>query len=159
MGSELRFDYSALGDAVNVSARIQSFSGNYNFAICVGDDTEEIVKDSFTFLELDYIKVKGRATPTHIYALMGHPHVRETKAFQVLNDALQTLHRLPRPNWAAKEAIAKGRAIPGAPEPSSNSTKTASPTTNSAEPPPWAGMAPVGQRKVAPRPTAISMRS
>jgi len=118
MGSDLRFDYSALGDAVNVSARIQSFAGNYGFPIAIGEDTEEIVAEKFAFLELDYIAVKGRATPTHIYALMGHAHVRETKAFQILNDALQTLFTAFRAqNWAAaKEAIAKGRAIPGAPE-------------------------------------------
>jgi adenylate cyclase len=117
MGSDLRFDYSALGDAVNVSARIQSFSGNYGFSIAIGEDTEEVVSDKFAFLELDYIAVKGRATPTHIYALMGHAHVRETRAFQVLNDALQTLFTAFRAqNWAAaKEAIAKGRKTPGAP--------------------------------------------
>jgi adenylate cyclase len=117
MGSDLRFDYSALGDAVNVSARIQSFAGNYGFPIAIGEDTETVVSEKFAFLELDYIAVKGRATPTHIYALMGHAHVRETKTFQVLNDALQTLFTAFRAqNWAAaKEAIAKGRAIPGAP--------------------------------------------
>lgn len=117
MGSDLRFDYSALGDAVNVSARIQSFAGNYGFPIAIGEDTETIVSEKFAFLELDYIAVKGRATPTHIYALMGHAHVRETKTFQVLNDALQTLFTAFRAqNWAAaKEAIAKGRTIPGAP--------------------------------------------
>jgi adenylate cyclase len=118
MGSELRFDYSALGDAVNVSARIQSFAGNYGFPIAVGEDTESVVAEKFAFLELDYLAVKGRATPTHIYALMGHAHVRETKAFQALNDALQTLFTAFRAqNWAAaREAIAAGRKVDGAPE-------------------------------------------
>jgi adenylate cyclase len=118
MGSELRFDYSALGDAVNVSARIQSFAGNYGFPIAIGEDTETVVAEKFAFLELDYLAVKGRATPTHIYALMGHAHVRETKAFQVLNDALQSLFTAFRAqNWAAaREAIAAGRKIEGAPE-------------------------------------------
>jgi adenylate cyclase len=117
MGSELRFDYSALGDAVNVSARIQSFCGNYGFPIAVGEDTQGVVAEKFAFLELDYLAVKGRATPTHIYALMGHAHVRETKAFQVLNDVLQALFTAFRAqNWAAaREAIAAGRKIEGAP--------------------------------------------
>jgi adenylate cyclase len=117
MGSELRFDYSALGDAVNVSARIQSFCGNYGFAIAVGEDTEVIVADKFAFLELDYIAVKGRATPTHIYALMGHAHVRETKTFQDLEAALQAVFAAFRSKaWdKAREAIAAGRKIHGAP--------------------------------------------
>jgi adenylate cyclase len=115
MGSELRFDYSALGDAVNVSARIQSFSGNYGFPIAIGEDTETLVSEKFAFLELDYIAVKGRATPTHIYALVGHAHVRETKMFQQLNDALQALFTAFRAqNWAAaRAAIAHGRTIAG----------------------------------------------
>ncbi len=113
MGSDLRFDYSALGDSVNVSARIQSFAGNYGFAICIGEDTETVVAEKFAFLEIDYIAVKGRATPTHIYALMGHAHVRETHAFQQLNGALQTLFIAFRArNWlAAKAAIEHGRKI------------------------------------------------
>ena len=117
MGSELRFDYSALGDAVNVSARIQSFCGNYGFPIAIGEDTEVVVADKFAFLELDYIAVKGRATPTHIYALMGHAHVRETKTFQDLEAALQALFAAFRTKqWdGARRAIAVGRAIQGAP--------------------------------------------
>jgi len=115
MGSELRFDYSALGDSVNVAARIQSFSGNYGFPIAIGEDTEKVVAEKFAFLELDYIAVKGRETPLHIYALMGHAHVRETKTFEDLNAALQTLFAAFRSkNWAAaREAIANGRAIAG----------------------------------------------
>jgi adenylate cyclase len=112
MGSEMRFDYSALGDAVNVSSRIQSFAGNYGFSIAVGEDTQVVVPDKFAFLEVDYIAVKGRATPTHIYALVGHAHVRETKAYQDLNAALQTLFAAFRSrDWAAaRRAIAEGRA-------------------------------------------------
>ncbi len=117
MGSELRFDYSALGDSVNISARIQSFAGNYGFPIAIGEDTEMIVKDKFAFLELDYIAVKGRATPTHIYALMGHAHVRETKTFQDIEAILQVLFAAFRSkDWAgARDAIARGRSLAGAP--------------------------------------------
>jgi adenylate cyclase len=113
MGSDLRFDYSALGDSVNVSARIQSFAGNYGFPILIGEDTEVVVAEKFAFLEVDYIAVKGRATPTHIYALMGHAHVRETHAFQQLNDALQDIFRAFRSrDWAlARLAIENGRKI------------------------------------------------
>ncbi len=117
MGSELRFDYSALGDAVNVSARIQSFCGNYGFPIAVGEDTESVVASKFALLELDYIAVKGRATPTHIYALMGHAHVRESKTFQDLETVLNALFAAFRTkDWAtAREQIALGRTIQGAP--------------------------------------------
>jgi adenylate cyclase len=118
MGSDLRFDYSALGDAVNVSARIQSFAGNYGFPVIVGEDTVSRVSDKFAFIEVDFLAVKGRATPAYLYALMGHAHVRETQAFQDLDNVLQELFKAFRSrNWAgARAAIAKGRAIEGAPE-------------------------------------------
>lgn len=118
MGSELRFDYSALGDAVNISARIQSFAGNYGFPIVIGEDTEVKVREKFAFLEVDFIAVKGRATPTYLYALMGHAHVRETQAFQDLNNALQALFKAFRSkDWeGARAAIARGRKLSGAPE-------------------------------------------
>jgi adenylate cyclase len=118
MGSDLRFDYSALGDAVNVSARIQSFAGNYGLPIIIGEDTVARVPEKFAFLEVDFLAVKGRATPAYLYALMGHAHVRETQAFQDLDAALQALFKAFRSrNWeGAKAAIAKGRTIEGAPE-------------------------------------------
>jgi adenylate cyclase len=118
MGSDLRFDYSALGDAVNISARIQSFSGNYGFPVVIGEDTVGKIPEKFAFLELDFIAVKGRATPTYLYALMGHAHVRETQAYQDINAALQALFKAFRSkDWeGAKAAIAHGRTIPGAPE-------------------------------------------
>jgi adenylate cyclase len=102
---------------VNISARIQSFAGNYGFPIAVGEDTEVTVADKFAFLELDYIAVKGRATPTHIYALMGHAHVRETKTFQDLDTVLQALFAAFRSKeWnKAREQIALGRTIHSAP--------------------------------------------
>jgi adenylate cyclase len=118
MGSDLRFDYSALGDAVNISARIQSFAGNYGFPVVIGEDTVEKIPEKFAFLELDFIAVKGRATPTYLFALMGHAHVRETQAYQDLDGALQALFKTFRSkDWeGAKAAIAHGRTIPGAPE-------------------------------------------
>ena len=118
MGSDLRFDYSALGDAVNISARIQSFAGNYGFPVIVGEDTVAQVKDKFAFMEVDFLVVKGRATPTHLSALMGHAHVRETQAFQDLDAVLKELFRTFRSrDWdGARAAIAKGRALQGVPE-------------------------------------------
>lgn len=118
MGSDLRFDYSALGDAVNISARIQSFSGNYGFPIVIGEDTEAKIPEKFAFLELDFIAVKGRATPTYLFALMGHAHVRETQTFQDLNAALQALFKAFRSrDWeGARAAIAHGRNLTGAPQ-------------------------------------------
>ena len=61
--------------------------------------------------------MKGRAAPTYLYALMGHAHVAETKAFQDLDTTLKVLLAAFRSrDWdGARAAIAQGRALPGAP--------------------------------------------
>jgi adenylate cyclase len=113
MGSDQRFDYSALGDAVNLAARFQTLSGQYGSFIVVGEDTVAMIPDNYAFMEIDYVAVKGRANPTHLYALMGRPDVKETEDYKMLNEILQELFAAIRAqDWnAAHAAIEKGRAI------------------------------------------------
>jgi adenylate cyclase len=60
MGSDLRFDYSVLGDSVNLASRLEGQSKEYGFPIIVGSKTALAVKDKFAILELDFIMVKGK---------------------------------------------------------------------------------------------------
>src|SRR6185437_5175681 len=59
MGSDLRFDYSVLGDSVNLASRLEGQSKEYGFPIIVGSRTALAVKEKFAILELDFIMVKG----------------------------------------------------------------------------------------------------
>jgi adenylate cyclase len=115
MGSDQRFDYSALGDAVNLAARYQNLSGQYGSYIVVGEDTVSRIPDAFAFLEIDFVVVKGRATPARLFALMGPPQARQTPAFQALEAVMQDLFKAIRArDWdAARAAIARGRALDG----------------------------------------------
>jgi len=63
MGSDLRFDYSVLGDSVNLASRLEGQSKEYGFPIIVGSKTALAVKDKFAILELDFIMVKGKKEP------------------------------------------------------------------------------------------------
>lgn len=114
MGSDIRFDYSALGDAVNLASRYQSLSGQYGSYIVVGEDTEKRVADKFTFMEIDYLIVKGRADPATLYALMGDPSYAQRDDFKILNGVLQRLFKALRSrDWAgARAAISEGRQLP-----------------------------------------------
>ena len=72
MGSALRYGYTALGDSVNLSSRLEGLNKDYGTHIIVNESTYEASKDSgFVFRELDLIRVKGKLQPVTIWELIG----------------------------------------------------------------------------------------
>jgi adenylate cyclase len=66
MGSEYRFDYSALGDAVNLAARLEGETKNYDVGILLGERTAALAAARWPVVELDRIKVKGKTEATRV---------------------------------------------------------------------------------------------
>ena len=81
MGSKQRFAYSALGDAVNLAARLEGQTKAYGVSIMVGESTYEKACD-LAMLELDLIRVVGRTAPVRIYGLMGDYLFAQSSDFQ-----------------------------------------------------------------------------
>jgi adenylate cyclase len=111
MGSDLRFDYSVLGDSVNLASRLEGQSKEYGFPIIVGSNTALAVKDRFAILELDFIMVKGKKEPEVIYAIAGREDTAQSGRFQRLrNLTIEMLACYRSRDWdGALAAIERGR--------------------------------------------------
>ncbi len=84
MGSDQRFDYSVLGDAVNLAARLEGQSKSYGVKTVIGPETNESVKDMYATLQLDMIAVKGKKEAVTIFTLAGDSEFKESSEFKSL---------------------------------------------------------------------------
>ena len=86
MGSELRFQYTAMGDTVNLASRLEGQTALHGVPILIGSRTAEAVLEQFALLEVDLIRVKGKTEPEVIYAIVGRADVSASSDFKSLYD-------------------------------------------------------------------------
>jgi adenylate cyclase len=114
MGSEKRFNYSAMGDVVNTTARIESNCKQVGFDIVISDETARAAK-GLAMLEAGEHMLKGKALPQKLFALVGDAQTATSAEFVELSRrhtellaAIATGRRA-----AAMQAIAQCRAVGG----------------------------------------------
>ncbi|MDX2223055.1 MAG: adenylate/guanylate cyclase domain-containing protein, partial [Rhodospirillaceae bacterium] len=113
MGSTQRFDYSVLGDSVNLASRLEGQSKTYHVTTVLGESTAAQASE-FALLELDLIKVKGKASAVRIFTLLGDEQLAQDPDFKKLkttHDAMMSAYRAQ--NWTeARKLIAQCKANP-----------------------------------------------
>ena len=72
MGSNQRFDYTCLGDSVNLASRLEGQSKPYGVKMILGARTAELVQDEYPTVELDCIAVKGKTEGVKIYTIAAY---------------------------------------------------------------------------------------
>ena len=116
MGHGRNNRYSAVGPAVDRATFLRSQSEFYGPAMICDEQVYKETHHHFAFLELDKLSLRGEKRPVSVYALIGNPFIKSSKAFRALDDAHRQLLSAYRSGdmTAAKASLEKAKTSPGA---------------------------------------------
>jgi adenylate cyclase len=100
MGSDFRFNYSVLGDTVNLASRLEGRTKDYRIPVVIGSRTAEGAKRKFAVMEIDLIMVKGKKQPEAVFTVLGRSEVEADPRCQELRATnAQMLGRFRKQQW------------------------------------------------------------
>jgi len=126
MGSAVRMNYTMMGDAVNLAARLESAAKVYGVYTMISHYTHDLVKDSFETRLLDKITVVGKSEPVTVYELLSEKGKLTPEAAGLLEVYNNGVNYYYSRNWKkaleyfaeAAELEPNKKAAPGKPTPS-----------------------------------------
>ena len=106
MGSDFRFNYSVLGDTVNLASRLESRTKDYRLSLVIGSRTADRAKEKFATMEIDLIQVKGKKQPELVFTVLGRAEVIEDPRCDELRDLnTQMLAAYRKQQWDESERL------------------------------------------------------
>lgn len=99
MGSTNRFDYSVIGDTVNVAARIESSCKGVGWPLLLSESTANAC-EGFAMLKAGIVELKGKSEPAPLYALIGDETFARTNSFKEIRKChMNLVSELEKKNW------------------------------------------------------------
>jgi len=99
LGSARRMDYTAVGDTVNLSARLEGVNKSYGTTNIMSEFTWEFVKDDYIFRELDYIRVKGKNLPIRVFTLIDRKNEVSNSQLEIEEMFIEAMQQYRERDW------------------------------------------------------------
>lgn len=105
MGSHNRFDYTAMGDTINLASRLEGVCKLYKVPILIGEATHEKVKNTIVSREVDFIRVVGKKKPVRVFEAIGEKNEVTSSRLEKIEIFKQALNSYRSRQWEKAQSL------------------------------------------------------